>query len=255
MRKLVWLVIALSCPTTVMSQIQTRAWDDYCTTDAFQACGSVHLTLEQQNNQTLFTIAVRNLEGSLGDAGAWGLIQLGIYGLATTPPSAGIVPDFAVAQVDFQGTAGATGSSTSPNWSGLWGTSPQSLNPVFGGFLLRSVVPGDGGYAIAGCTPLSQNPNGWYFTEPGYLHTCGDGWVVFNMALSGAYALTDTMRVVLNSSNGQIGPAGVFGMNCTLDVDCQPFVTPEPATIALVATGMGGVAGWARRRRKTVAGV
>lgn len=242
LRLLVAASLTAFLPSTASSQ--TRSWDDYCTVGAFQACMSIELSLTQVPDpqviggfSTAVTVALRNLEGTLGSIGAWGLSNVRFSGLASS---------FFFGEADniaptFGGNAGVVGAAGS--LGSIWLTGGNS---TVGASISREAQIGDGGFPIAGCSPITPDAQfGLYFFEPRYLFTCGDdSQVVYSFTTVPGLTLTDATSVAIagRMNNGD-------ALNCTFDVDCQHVsVTPEPGTIVLLGSGLVGVGGLRMRR-------
>jgi hypothetical protein len=80
--------------------------------------------------------------------------------------------------------------------------------------------------------------------------TCGDGRITWRMHLGSGAGLRLTKETSLGLTFSTFDGSGAeTRVSCTSDVDCV-IITPEPATIALVASGLAGVAALKARRRK-----
>jgi hypothetical protein len=64
-------------------------------------------------------------------------------------------------------------------------------------------------------------------------------------------AFTDSITIRVVGYNGAAGPLQPFA--CTLGVDCVQ-VAPEPSTLAMVGTGLIGLAFWLPRRNRRARG-
>ncbi len=225
------------------SQGQTRLWDSYCTPGAFQACASVSVSLLQLGGggsmpQTAVTVRIRNLEGTLGTPGAWGLQGLTLTNLQGLWPCTGCGD---TESPTFEGTAHGVGTPGWPNW---WVT---STNPGYPASLNRERQGGDGAFAIVGCSPLTPDAQGLFPQlsyggqgQTGYYQTCGEGWVAYNLTVP-EIQFTDSTTLSFYGYTDQ-----GLGVSCT---GCQSAV-PEPVTMTLLGTGLVGIGAvrWRRRR-------
>jgi PEP-CTERM motif-containing protein len=246
-------VIACTMALPCVMSGQTRAWDDYCTPGAFQACMSVEVSLVLVpwqpgdpfpglfDNLTSVTVSIRNLQGTLGTNQAWGLQGLGLVPFLPDPAprssfvGSGVAPSFVGAAQNVNVPANRL--------SGLW-----EYGYTNAGFINRSTQIGDGAYPIAGCSALAPDVFGLYHFELGYFSTCGNGWVTYSWLMQPIeFSDATTVRITGYhlSTDGTVQSIG-----CTFNVDCFS-IAPEPATILLVGTGLIAVAGLAYRRRRT----
>jgi hypothetical protein len=250
--RLVFIAAGLSSAWPLAASAQTRAWDNYCTEGSFQACMSVEVSLTPVpwhsgdafpglfDNLTSVTVSIRNLQGTLGTNQSWGFQGLVITNLLPDP-----APHFSVVTTgitpSFVGTAQDV--NVPPNLlGGLWDYGYGTA-----GFINRSTQIGDGGYPIAGCAALPPDAFGLYHFELGFFSTCGNGWVTYSWLMQ-PVAFSD--QTVVGMTGYHLSADGaVQTISCTFDVSCVS-VTPEPATIVLVTTGLIGLAafGWRRSR-------
>lgn len=250
--RLVLAAASMSMAWSLAASAQTRSWDNYCTQGTFQACMSVEVSLVPVPwqsgdpfpglfaNLTSVTVSIRNLQGTLGTNEAWGFQGLSITNLLPNPApqfsaiTTGITPSFVGTAQDVNVPTNFLGGL----WDYGYGTA---------GFINRSTQIGDGAYAIAGCSALAPDVAGLYHFELGFFSTCGDGWVTYSWLMQ-PVAFSD--GTVVGMTGYHLSAQGaVQTISCTFDVSCVS-VTPEPATIVLVATGLIGLAafGWRRSR-------
>lgn len=243
MMKRLALVLALALAAQAQAQVTAsntgRSWDNYCTLDPFQACMSVEVSLvPRPDSLTSATVSIRNLQGTLGTNEAWGFQGLSISNLLPSP-TRGESPSASGVAPTFSGTASNVNVSAD-RLSSLWEYGYYST----AGFIDRTTQIGDGDYAIAGCSGLVSDLFGLYHYEQGYFSTCGEGWVTYHWLVQ-PVAFSDNITVRMTgyhlSAAGTVQPIG-----CTFGDGCVSM-TPEPATILLVATGLAFIAFTMRR--------
>jgi hypothetical protein len=236
-------ILALIAGVAHRSDAQTRAWDDYCTTGSLQMCMSIGVSFTVVSPfgtpLTLVTLTLQNLEGSFGST-AWGLQSVFISNLALDgqPITAHVIEPSAPA---FEGNAQDHGVPTailSGLW--LWNTTTSSTASFD-----RETQLGDGGYPIAGCSPLTANPGfGSNHGEIGYFSTCGDAAIQYSFLMPQVEFTNATTLSIIGFVDQASQP-----FSCTFGVDCVS-VTPEPSTFALVGAGLAAVGMFGRRRRR-----
>jgi hypothetical protein len=233
---------------------QTRNWDGdaaACNAGSFQACMSVQVSLTQdvlfpnsQYDGTTVTMRVQNLQSASGLGGPFYIPGwLMLSGLLFTDD---VFYESGVAggPAGLEGGAG-TVNLTTPG-TGRW---VFAGGPSTDGWLQRQAQPDDRGYVIGGCQPLEPSffptsPNvPRYPYETGYFTTCGDDAAVVFSFTTREFNFTD------NTSFGILGSEYNLGV-CTSGLDCPTTVTPEPATMLLLGSGLAAIGGWSRRRRQ-----
>jgi hypothetical protein len=179
------------------------------------------------------------LEGSIGSQ-AWGLQGVFLSNLALDglPITAHVFDSSAPA---FEGTAQDHGVPTAIlNGLWLWNTTTASTASFD-----RETQLGDGGYPIAGCSPLTANPGfGANHGEIGYFSTCGNGAIQYSFLMPQVEFTSATTLSITGVVDQTSQP-----FSCTFDVNCVS-VTPEPSTLALVGAGLTAVGVFERRRRR-----
>jgi hypothetical protein len=211
-----------------------KAQFDYtCITGSYQVCASVRLS---SVGNTL-TMDVWNLEGILGETHT--MTSIGLY-------HAGEAWDGRVLDYDVS----YEGSLITDWWKPKWGDEIGTL----AGIDLELWEGTRGNDGIAGCTPL---PGGtkwatcWNEGEEDESNSFpGDPRVTFTFTLSEHFSLNN---VELRWHSQQTGADQEGSLKCDTGGagDYPPCTAvPEPGTIVLLGTGLAGIAGAARRRRK-----
>lgn len=237
-------VIATLGLPRVAAADQQFSWLNYCTVGSLQMCASVEVTVVPSGNQTLFTVRMRNLQGTLGTT-PYRFFNLGFQGLLQTnsPPVSWAFPQKAT----LSGTASfhiddpLICSLIPPCPAPNWGTTQWFYRTTSGGRGNTNWEQDANGAMmdnIMGCGDVSSI-GGW-----GSFQTCGDGWVEVTFALFGGWAFDEntTMQWRAFSDDGQV--------DCNAGVDCFQ-ATPEPVTIVLLSTGLLGIGAVRRRKSRT----
>jgi len=227
----------------------SKSFNFYCAVNyALRACASVQVfTTPGGSGGTDVVIRVRNLQGALPDQTGGSIITV----VALTVPTAATMGARSGLNVTTVGTVGVVGSPASQ-----WAFSNAGINTrveLAASTTQRGNIT-DGG--IQGC----DTPNNGYTTgstAPNYFDTCAStgntGWVSFNFHTANLW----------DAALAEIGLKydGVVGL--TTKVECRTesapsdptyciaaSVTPEPISMALLATGLLGVGGAGLRRRR-----
>jgi hypothetical protein len=235
----VLLVSALSLsPSAILAQTQFRSWKT-CSVGTIRACNSVFLSTTPMlsgstRTGTSWIIRLQNLQGTnpLDNTGGAVIMSAGwnyVTRDGSDPRTSG--------NPGVNGTPVGTGASG----SGFWEWESQSMLLPF--FSYNTSIFKN---PIQGCD-VANIPFGSF---PASFRTCGtDAMIEFAFS-------TPTILDAESFEGGSITNVGVDGNSYRCDFygsdGCvlESTVTPEPATMLLVGTGLAGLGGWSRRRRR-----
>ncbi|MBL8984670.1 MAG: PEP-CTERM sorting domain-containing protein [Gemmatimonadetes bacterium] len=205
----------------------------YCYTGVagFSACASANITVN--NGLTQLQVAIQNLSGSMGNT-TFTITQFGLYYL--TPPN---YTGSLTALSPFTGWQNGTSSSMrnpGPTGTASWLGGAQTVN--------------GNNYALVGCSVPSAPSN--------VVSTCSTpATFTFTLAAGSNFSLANLHVGIRGQAwtavNGQF--SGRSFKCYSSDPTCQPpTAVPEPATMALLGTGLVAlsIAGFRRRRRENL---
>ncbi len=224
----------------VPAKAETLNFDYYCVgTGALQACASVRL---QSVGNTL-TMQVWNLNGTMG--GQHTIVDIGLYHAASD--WTGVVNSYGVNYINSDGVAQPI--DIKEYWTAKGANDINNL----GGVKIELAEGNNGNAGIIGCT----NPGGqqkWQTCWNGGSSYPGAPYVEFNFNLSSHFALAGAdlrwhSQQLINGGSWKCDTGGAGGQPVCAE-NPPVVVTPEPGTVALMATGLFALAGVVRRRSR-----
>ena len=218
------------------ARASTLPFDNYCRVGAIRTCASVHVvtTWDPVAQVTRVEIWISNLQGTLWaeNTGGAPITRVGL-----TAPVINWPGNFSVT------TSGGTVVAGNPGqyWS-------ITNRPIEGPITFSTTTAtAEGG--VQGCNVFPTSVQSYY-------QTCGGGWVVFSFTTRNQWDAANAQvawKVYTTAADGKQYYACRSADDPASAEFCEvvdPTVTPEPATVALLATGLAGLAGVARRRRR-----
>lgn len=253
-----FLALAALSPVALRADapvVTTREFLNYCTAGAFHTCASVRIQVMSTAAGSVLLFQVQNREGN-----SYGYDNIGPSSIRSfqlrhrDPVTYGIAFDSLPGlpwPSQWIGTSGAVGSlGQAP---AMWDASLDGLgHSPDGEFSFSEWYLYTMGKGIFGCDALPIDPNAPEneMTPLGYsgaYQTCApagqDGWVNVWLAVDIPSTAEDW-----DFSWSMDAAGGYGGCSTAASSDCVT-VTPEPVSLALVATGLAGMALVGRRRR------
>lgn len=239
MKSIKWLVLAATLPMIWASEMQAQTnFMMRCSTGTIKTCASFQVETVDISTGTQVYVRVRNEGARDGSGNVWGQL-LTRFGLTMPEGITGV----AQGSISAEGGATASGDPAS-NWV-LNHSNTNSLGDIE---FATSTTGNEGG--IKGCVNPNANPSNYYLTCVGGTH---NGWINFAFTTTNKWSAADAQIAWGaqsigdgNPDNGEEGDLSIQGNTGAGEV------VPEPMSVVLLGTGLAGLAGVARRRRKTL---
>lgn len=255
------LVIVLLGAATRAGGQSANFWTQ-CTTGAFQACASVELWNETDpvTNQLYLFIRVANVQG-FDALTPYAIASIGINDLLVTDPtpSPGNISSRTGSATGFGALSGNTylcaigtvqscEANSTFRVGEFWtaGITDDRPGSGYDGDAARvfNNIRADNRFMIWGCTQPDGSVGPYW--GPG---TC-KGFVTWRAHAGGGLGFRITQDISVDLAFEGYDETGARLLaQCQTGVDCVT-VTPEPATVALVASGLAGLMALHRRRRR-----
>lgn len=252
-------------PRAARAQTWIHSWT-LCTPGSFSSCHSVSIETEAVLNSsnvrtgTLISISEHNFQGqgyALDNTTSSGLYDVNFVAPGESFTSGGGAPTTGAP------SGGATGT---PTWTREWGTYNQGTIgnvPITGAHVEAYAGSSTGFPLIGGC---GTNSLGTLYVYGG--HTCTPGsTITFSFSLdqiidANQFTAVGIEALGVGAPGGECysdpnvygsGPLSVPACDLQSNTTTETTaVTPEPATIVLLTTGLFGIGGVGLRRRKRV---